>query len=1099
MKWTSKKLAGILLGLYWGLFAAEPALAGPLAPLVPIVIGAVVKSAVLKIALTLAATIALSSLQKKKKPVPPGIMIEQTLSGGTNSRTIIAGLYATAGSMVTPPMSYGTSGKTPNANLVKIVSLADVPCDGFSRLILNGEYVDVTHLGSGKYSLGGKYAGKGTMYFRDGTQTTAIGELTAVLGAYPGRPWTSTRIGIGVCYVAFVFNFDSELYKQEPDIRIELRGMRFYDVRKDSTAGGVGTHRWDDPATWEFTLNPIVMVYNILRGITLPGANAIRYGGDCAPEDLPVANWAAAMNVCDEAVPVTGGTEPRYRAGFEWSVDDEPASVTEELLKGAAAEIVENGGVYKVRVGAPGLPVLFITDEDFIYDKEEELDPFPGINGSVNTIRAVYPNPSEIWQQHDAPQIQNPDYVAEDQGQEIVADLQFPAVPYSAQVQRIMYAWLEDDRRWRRHTGVLSHKAFALEPLDVISWTSEHNGYIDKLFDTSMAGLNLYNLQNSIAIREVDPTDYDWDESMELPDPIAGGGWDLPQEQAVEGFTVQSWSIKDADEEDRRPAIRVTWDPEGAVDADAVRIVVRLAGVEDLVCDLTVGNVGDAEVIISEGILNATSYEVRGRYVVDRPTLWTSWIGVTVGDIKLGPKDLDFDDLLEQLGPSILIPSLVGPPKSAMIQQIIDAAFNDSAIRNAEDLRDDVLGSVFGNQALIRQEATTRLTADEAFTSILNVQISRIDDNTAAILSETTTRANADLALAADISSLSATVDGNTAAISAETLARTTADDALALDISTLSVEVGDNTADIASEAVTRANADSAIASDVTTITARLNNAGGSGVTVESAFTAQASDITGLKGEYTLRINVNGRVSGFGLANGSAGSEFSILADRFIVVDPANNSTTGYPFQVVGGNVYIRKAFIQTITSDQITTGTFITLSAQIGNGIITNAKIGNLEVDTIKIANNALTVPFLYTASSVGITPGTGEYTIIETAYLTIGAVGYPAMAMVSFYCTTRTSGLAGYGPDAAVDYKMYIDPNDGSGYTLMGAQSVGIDVSSGSAYFWIPVSMVDMEINVIQPRFKVTATCVNGPNGAAATGINIGAPQLVVQGVKR
>lgn len=930
-----KKLAGLALGVMLA-FTATPAQAGPLAAVVPIVIGAVVKSAVLKIALTLAATVALSAMQKKKRPVPPGIMIEQTLSGGTNPRTIVAGLYATAGSMVTPAMSYGTSGKTPNAFLVKVIALADVPTDGLSRLILNGEYVPLTPTGGNNYNIGGKYTGKARMTYYNGTQVAADAGLVATLGGYPDRPWGANRIGTGVTYAIFYFTYDPEIYKQEPDIRVELRGMRFYDPRKDSSVGGSGAHRWNNPATWEFTVNNIVIVYNILRGIVMPGG--IRYGGDVAAEDLPLANWAAGMNVCDETVTTLTGTEPRYRGGFEWSVDDEPASVIEEFLKGASAEIVENGGVYKVRVGSPGLPVLFITDEDFLYDKEEELDPFPGINGSVNTIRAVFPHPDEIWQQHDAPQVQNTDYVEQDEGQELVADLQFPAVPYATQVQRIMKAWLEDDRRWRRHTGVLSHKAFALEPLDVISWTSAHNGYVDKLFDTSMAGTNLYNLQNSVAVREVDPDDYDWSSDDQLPDPVADGGWSLPEEQPVEGFTVQAWTVRDEDSVDRRPAIRVTWDPEGAVDAEGTRIVVRVAGTEDLVSDVMVGNIGDAEVIVSEGILNATSYEVRGRYVVDRPTLWTSWIGVTTGDIRLGEKDLDFDDILEGLGPSILLPSLTGPPKNALIQNIIDAAYNDGAIRRANDLQQAAFEGVYGNAALIYQETTTRLTADEAITKILNVQISRIDANQAAIVSESVTRANADSALASDISTLSATVVTNnntlTAAIANEAIARADADTAIAGTVTALTATVGDNTAAIAAEAVTRANADSVIAGNVTTITARLNNATGpgSGVTIESAFTAQASDITGLKGEYTLRINVNGRVSGFGLANGSSGSEFSILADRFIVVDPANNATTGYPFQVVSGNVYIRKAFIQTITADQIGVSNLQAISANIGD-----------------------------------------------------------------------------------------------------------------------------------------------------------------------
>ena len=1081
------------------LLTASPAHAGPLAPLVPIVIGAVVKSAVVKLALTLAATVAMSMLTKgSKKSRAPGIMIEQTLQGGTNPRTIILGLYATNGSEVTPPMSYGVVNKTPNSRLFKIIAFADVPVDGLSRVIINGEYCALTSAGGSKYNIGGKYAGKAWVTFYDGRQTTADGATVGIFAAYPNRPWTSTRVGKGVSYGIFEFLYDAEVYKSEPTIRVELRGMRLYDVRKDSTAGGSGLHRWDDKSTWEYTVNNGVMIYNILRGIELDGG--VVYGGDATADELPFANWAAAMNVCDEDVEIGGGgTEKRYRAGYEFSLDQEPADVIEELLKGCSGQIFENAGTYKVRFGPPALPVMYVTDESFVVTKEQELDPFPPINSSRNTVHAVFPHPDEVWGQHDAPQLQIAEYLARDNGQELTVDLSFPAVPYPRQVQRLMRSWLEDDQRLRRHTGTLDHRAFALEPLDTIAWTSERNGYIEKLFELSLGSKSLYNAQTAPALREVDPSDYHWNSSDELPDPISGGGWVLPEPQAVEGFTVLPWSIKDADDDERRPAIRVTWDVEGAVDAMAIRIEVRVAATGEAVAAVTVANVGTGEQIISEGIMPATSYEVRGRYLVERATEWTSWFGVTTPDVRLGSKDLSFDEILESLGPSMLLPSLTKPGKSAIIQQIIDAAYNDSAVRTANDLQQAAFEGVNGNTASIRQETLTRLTEDEAIVQQLTVQIARIDNNAAAIVTEQTTRANADTALSASISLISATVDGNTAAITAESIARADADSALAVDISGLGVEVDGNTAAITAESIARADADTALSGLITTVTARLDDAGGPGVSVEEAFIAQGNSIDDLYGEYTIKINVDGRISGFGLASTGTSSEFAILADRFVVIDPSNNSVTGYPFQVVGGNVYIRKAFIQTITSDQITTGSFITLSAQIANGIITTAKIGDLQVDTIKIANNALTVPFHTVGSSVGFTPGSGEVTLVETSVLNIGSVGATASCSVGFYATARTSGLAGFGGDAACDLKMYVDHQDGAGYVLMGAQSVGLDVASGTGYFWIPVSMIDMETSVINAKFKVTGTCVTGPNGAAATGINIGAPTLIVQGAKK
>jgi hypothetical protein len=87
-----------------------------------------------------------------------------------------------------------------------------------------------------------------------------------------------------------------------------------------------------------------------------------------------------------------------------------------------------------------------------------------------------------------------------------------------------------------------------------------------------------------------------------------------------------------------------------------------------------------------------------------------------------------------------------------------------------------------------------------------------------------------------------------------------------------------------------------------------------------------------LYAQYTVKIDQNGHVSGFGLASetvsGITTSAFIIRADKFAVVDPtstSNNLTNSptsdaVPFAVVNGTVYLKAAMIQdaTITSAKI-------------------------------------------------------------------------------------------------------------------------------------------------------------------------------------
>ena len=78
-----------------------------------------------------------------------------------------------------------------------------------------------------------------------------------------------------------------------------------------------------------------------------------------------------------------------------------------------------------------------------------------------------------------------------------------------------------------------------------------------------------------------------------------------------------------------------------------------------------------------------------------------------------------------------------------------------------------------------------------------------------------------------------------------------------------------------------------------------------------------------LYAQYTVKIDQNGHVSGFGLAsetvNGTTTSAFIIRADKFAVVDPSSSSNNltnspsadAVPFAVVGETVYLKSAMIQ--------------------------------------------------------------------------------------------------------------------------------------------------------------------------------------------
>lgn len=589
-------------------------------------------------------SVALSALSRALAPKPgaPGIKTSQTQTGGTNPCQFILGRYATAGYAAAPAMSHGTAGKVPNAWLTYVLEVADTPVTALNGLILDGTQVTIGATPHSDYGLPilGDFTDRAWVKLCDGTQTAANPMLVSKYADYPDRPWSVDMIGRGIAHVILTFRYDREIFDSLPTVRMIVDGIRLYDPRLDTSVGGSGAQRWSAPATWGFSRNPIVMVYNILRGITLPDGN--RWGGDCAAEDLPLGNWIAAMNLCDAEVTLAaGGTVPRYTAGFEVAVDAEPAAVIEELLKACHGQLVDMGGVWKVRAGGPGLPVCFFSDEDVIATRPEEFDPFPGLSETFNAISATYPEPTSLWESREAPMRTNAAWEAEDGGRRLVAALALPAVIHARQVQHLMQAAIRDHRRMRRHNLTLTPAACLIEPLDVVSWTSARNGYEAKAFEVAQVVEDLRSCLPQLALREVDPTDYDWSPADELPSTPSPGGVIRPAVQAVPGFAVIALSLTDASGAPRRPALQLVWDGAELDDVEALEWELRRSGTTTLVAQGSTHDVEAGQLILAAGILPATAYQARARLVVRRKRAWTAWVSATTPNTRLTVEDLD--------------------------------------------------------------------------------------------------------------------------------------------------------------------------------------------------------------------------------------------------------------------------------------------------------------------------------------------------------------------------------------------------------------------------------------------------------------------------
>lgn len=282
-------------------------------------------------------------------------------------------------------------------------------------------------------------------------------------------------------------------------------------------------------------------------------------------------------------------------------------------------------------------------------------------------------------------------------------------------------------------------------------------------------------------------------------------------------------------------------------------------------------------------------------------------------------------DLLEQLqGDGTAIITLV----NTEVQSRIDG---DTAIA-ALIARIGAAGP--DSSSFIINANTVKLSSTETLGVRLSSINTLLSGNTAAIQSEATARSTQDAALATTISKIGAmTPDGVSFILNLDSV-KVTGTETLGQRLNQIASAVNANSAAISSEASTRATADSSFAGTLSTLQSNISG-------FSASIQANATAINGVYAQYSVKVDNNGRVAGFGLIsqpiNGTIVSTFNFNADVFSIWNGTSNVA---PFTVVGGvvrmqNVEILNANIANCSIDKLTVGT-LNANMNIGTGRIT-------------------------------------------------------------------------------------------------------------------------------------------------------------------
>lgn len=458
--------------------------------------------AVTNFALGLAVNFGLSLLAGAlaKKPKMQGGTQTQVQYSADAYRIIPFGTVATAGREV-----YWKGVGKKNKTNCYVIQLADWQCHQLRAVWVNGARKTLTPVAvvgteAARYevqSFGSKFIVK---WFPGTTAQTADSELITMSADTAGGSigeWTSDHIGKGVCYVSFIIEYDEELMPARPQLLWEIDGALLYDWRKDTTNGGSGAHRWDDPTTWEFSSNPAVCDYNWCRGFWRNGM--LLAGIGAASYDLLHSAYTTAANICDETLDDGGGSRKRYVVSVIINADGEHRIAREAFIAAMAGDGIERGGQFAVLAGAAYSPVMTLTDDDMAAAHSFKFQQKSPLSEIYNAVHVTWLNLDQPWSSHTLTPLTDAQYEDQDGGQRIARDIDLAMVPNPYQARAIGKVVLEQSRMQAIHTGVYGGKTAVLEPGDwVTRQLNRDTGFgVSSFLDTDPYGFDASALTDS--------------------------------------------------------------------------------------------------------------------------------------------------------------------------------------------------------------------------------------------------------------------------------------------------------------------------------------------------------------------------------------------------------------------------------------------------------------------------------------------------------------------------------------------------------------------------------------------------------------------------
>lgn len=315
--------------------------------------------------------------------------------------------------------------------------------------------------------------------------------------------WTHDHIGFDQTYAVLRIKIDGDAFPAGiNEVKFKVKGKKIYDPREDSTQGGSGPQRANDPDTWTWSDNPQLCALDYARFHGYKEQPIRRF---------PLDFVAITANYCDETVVFNdrngvSRNEKRFTCNGVLNNGLRPKDGLDNIMTTMMAKLYRIGGKMYIKPAmytGPATVTLYA-------DEAKELNnykPHRPEKEKVNTLRARYIEPDLKYQFTDSGVISSAGYISDD-GKALESDVRLPMTNSETMAQRILHLALERNRAGFIANHIENGIRLDITPGMVARFQDPDSGLTMKEFLVEMVNYDTSKNQTLLALIEDGPQVY---------------------------------------------------------------------------------------------------------------------------------------------------------------------------------------------------------------------------------------------------------------------------------------------------------------------------------------------------------------------------------------------------------------------------------------------------------------------------------------------------------------------------------------------------------------------------------------------------------------